>query len=124
MEIRQIPKEQLSQKTTELKKAGWQLTLLTGVDRPDKFQMVYHFNKLNAADLLQVTTDLAKESPRVPSLVSLYPLADWMERETYDLFGIVFEGLPNLKLLFLPDDFEGHPLRKDFVAYKRILPGG
>ena len=41
MEIRQIPKEQLSQKTTELKKAGWQLTLLTGVDRPDKFQMVY-----------------------------------------------------------------------------------
>jgi len=124
MEIRQIPKEQLSQKTTELKKAGWQLTLLTGVDRPDKFQMVYHFNKLNAADLLQVTTDLAKESPRVPSLVSLYPLADWMERETYDLFGIVFEGHPNLKRLFLPDDFEGHPLRKDFVAYKRILPGG
>src|SRR3989344_3661049 len=117
MEIRQIPKEQLSQKTTELKKAGWQLTLLTGVDRPDKFQMVYHFNKLNAADLLQVTTDLAKESPRVPSLVSLYPLADWMERETYDLFGIVFEGHPNLKRLFLPDDFEGHPLRKDFVAY-------
>ena len=124
MEIRQIPKEQLSQKTTELKKAGWQLTLLTGVDRPDKFQMVYHFNKLNAADLLQVTTDLAKESPRVPSLVSLYPLADWMERETYDLFGIVFEGHTNLKRLFLPDDFEGHPLRKDFVAYKRILPGG
>ena len=124
MEIQQFPKEQFLQKAGELKAAGWHLTLLSGVDRGDTFQMVYHFNKLNAPDLLQLTVDIVKESPKVSSLTSFYPLADWMERETYDLFGIVFEGHPNLKRLFLPDDFDGYPLRKDFVAYKRILPGG
>ena len=124
METQQIQKEQLLQKAAELQKGGWLLMLLSGVDRKDKFQVVYHFHKHGSPDLLQLTVDLPHESPSALSLVSVYPLADWMERETYDLFGITFEGHPNLTRLFLPEDYDGHPLRKDFVAYKRILPGG
>lgn len=124
MDIQLIPKEQILQKVAELKQSGWLLMLLSGVDRGDKFQVVYHFHKHLTPDILQLTVDLPKEKPAVASLVNHFPLADWMERETYDLFGIMFEGHPNMKRLFLPDDFDGHPLRKDFVAYKRILPGG
>lgn len=124
MDLQQSTREQLLQKANELKNADWQLMLVSGVDRGDKFQVVYHFHKLSAPDLLQLTVDLPKESPSVPSLASLFPLADWMECETYDMFGIKFEGHPNLKRLFLPDDFDGYPLRKDFIAFKRLLPGG
>ncbi|MDO8557822.1 MAG: NADH-quinone oxidoreductase subunit C [bacterium] len=124
MDLFQLTKEQLLQKATELKSSGWLLMLLSGVDRQDKFQAVYHFHKHGAPDLLQLTVDLPKENPAIASLASLFPLADWMERETYDLFGIRFDGHPNLKRLFLPDNFEGYPLRKDFIAYKRLLPGG
>lgn len=124
MESQQLSREQLLQKVTELKNSGWLLMLISGVDRGDKFQVVYHFHKHLEPGLLQLTVDLVKDKPIVQSLASYFPLADWMERETYDLFGIIFEGHPNLKRLFLPDDYDGHPLRKDFAAYKRILPGG
>ena len=124
MDLLQLTKEQLFKKTTELKDSGWLLMLVSGVDRGDKFQVVYHFHKHGAPDTTQLTVDLPKENPTILSLVSTFPLADWMERETYDLFGIIFEGHPNLKRLFLPDNFDGHPLRKDFIAYKRLLPGG
>ena len=124
MNIEQILKENLLQKSFELKKDAWQLLLITGVDRGTTFQVVYHFGKHGVADVLQCTVDAGKEASSVVSLTSIFPLADWMERETYDMFGIRFEGHPNLTRLFLPDDFEGYPLRKDFIAYKRILPGG
>lgn len=124
MEIVTIKKDELPQKAYRLMQEKWQLLLVSGVDRGETFQVVYHFGKHGAADLLQLTVDAGKEAPSAPSITAMFPLADWMERETYDLFGIRFEGHPNLTRLFLPDDFDGHPLRKDFVAYKRILPGG
>jgi len=124
MELLVLPKEQLLEKAFALKKQGWQLLLVSGVDRGDKFQTVYHFGKHGNADLMQITCDLGKDSPAAPSIAHIFPLADWMECETYDLFGISFTGHPHLKRLFLPEDFDGHPLRKDFVAYKRLLPGG
>ncbi|MDP3963664.1 MAG: NADH-quinone oxidoreductase subunit C [bacterium] len=124
MESLLIKKEELLAKAFELKKAAWQLLLVTGVDRGQTLQAVYHFGKHGAAELLQLTVDAGSQTPSVPSITAIFPLADWMERETYDMFGIRFEGHPNLTRLFLPDDFEGYPLRKDFVAFKRILPGG
>ncbi|MCL5935109.1 MAG: NADH-quinone oxidoreductase subunit C, partial [Firmicutes bacterium] len=61
-----------------------------------------------------VKTKADKEVPRVPSVTAIWGAADWQEREVYDLFGIVFEGHPNLKRILLSDDFPGYPLRKDY----------
>ncbi|NJL82215.1 MAG: NAD(P)H-quinone oxidoreductase subunit J [Chloroflexaceae bacterium] len=59
---------------------------------------------------------LPRENPSVPSLYWLWKAADWQERETYDMFGIVFEGHPNLKRLLMPEDWRGWPLRKDYIS--------
>ncbi len=57
---------------------------------------------------------LDREDPTMPSIVNVWSAANWQERECYDLFGVLFEGHPDLRRLLLPDDFEGHPLRKDY----------
>ena len=80
--------------------------------------------------LLRLETTAPDDDPRVPSLTSVYPTNDWHERETYDFFGIVFAGHPSLTRIEMPDDWEGHPQRKDYplggigVEYKgaRIPP--
>lgn len=80
--------------------------------------------------LLRLETTAPDSDPRLPSLTSVYPTNDWHERETYDFFGIVFAGHPSLTRIEMPDDWEGHPQRKDYplggidVEYKgaRIPP--
>jgi NADH-quinone oxidoreductase subunit C len=65
--------------------------------------------------------------PIVPSLANLWPSANWAERQVYDLFGVRFDGHPNLKRIMMPDDWEGHPLRKDYPlrgTSRRFTPGG
>ena len=57
----------------------------------------------------------------VPSAIDLWPAADWFEREAWDMFGVVFEGHPNLRRILCHEDFEGHPMRKDFPADKRFF---
>jgi NADH-quinone oxidoreductase subunit C len=64
-------------------------------------------------------TDVDEHDPRVESWVSIYPGADWHERETWEMYGIVFDGHPALRHLYLPFEFEGHPLRKDFPLLAR-----
>ena len=61
-------------------------------------------------------TAISREEPRIASLATLYPGVDWHEREMYDMYGVIFEGHPNLKRILLPDDWEGFPFRKDYVA--------
>ncbi|MCS7309712.1 MAG: NADH-quinone oxidoreductase subunit C [Armatimonadetes bacterium] len=63
-----------------------------------------------------VLTAISREEPRIASLATLYPGVDWHEREMYDMYGVLFEGHPNLKRILLPDDWEGFPFRKDYVA--------
>lgn len=63
-----------------------------------------------------VFTTISREEPRIASLATLYPGVDWHEREMYDMYGVIFEGHPNLKRILLPDDWEGFPFRKDYVA--------
>ena len=92
------------------------MTCVSGVDMIDHVESIYHFRSLRNNWLLQVRVKLPSENPRVASLVSIYPSANWLERETYDLFGIVFEGHPDLRRILLDDDFFGYPLRKDFRA--------
>lgn len=87
---------------------------LTAVDYPDGFELVYHLHSSRKRHTVAVKARLPKENPAAPSVTSLWPSADFQEREVYDLLGIRFENHPNLQRILLPDDFEGYPLRKDF----------
>jgi NADH-quinone oxidoreductase subunit C len=69
---------------------------------------------------LRLRTRVPRDSGRLPSLTDVWPGAGWHERETFEMFGIVFDGHPNLVPLLLPDGFEGHPLRKEFVLASRV----
>ncbi|MGI6630142.1 MAG: NADH-quinone oxidoreductase subunit C [Bacillota bacterium] len=89
---------------------------VTAVDYPDNLTVVYHLMSLKDAKVLRVKTVLDKENPHIDSAVSLWNAANVMERETYDLLGVIFDGHPDLKRILCPDDFEGHPLRKDFIV--------
>lgn len=93
-----------------------QLLDICGVDFPDReerFEVVYHLLSLtrNARVRVKVTTD---ERRPVPSAVSVFPCADWFEREAFDMYGMLFEGHPDLRRLLTDYGFQGHPLRKDF----------
>lgn len=90
------------------------LANLTAVDYQDRFELVYHIYSIPGNRKLLVKADVDHEQPLAPSAVSIWPTADWQEREVFDLMGIRFEGHPNLQRILLPDEFEGHPLRKDF----------
>ena len=63
---------------------------------------------------VRLETSVSVEDPHLPSLTALYPGADWQERETYDMFGIVYDGHPALTRILMPDDWDGHPQRKDY----------
>jgi NADH-quinone oxidoreductase subunit C len=94
----------------------WNIIDVTAIDWPGRerrFDVVYHLlsPKLNAR--VRVRAEVAEGSP-VPSIISVFPGADWFERETYDLYGILFTGHPDMRRLLTDYGFEGHPLRKDF----------
>jgi NADH/F420H2 dehydrogenase subunit C len=88
---------------------------LTSVDYPERFEIVYQlYNLTRQEGPLRMKVDADKGDPKVPSLVSVWPGANLMEREAYDMFGVKFEGHPNLKRILLWEGFYGHPLRKDW----------
>ncbi len=90
------------------------LSDLTGIDCGNgRFEVVYHLLSMQHQKRLRVKISISEPS-QVPSVVSIWPAADWHEREAYDLLGISFAGHPGLKRLLTPDEFIGHPLRKDF----------
>lgn len=90
------------------------LSCVTGVDMIDHIESIYHFRALAQNWLLQARVRLTAEHPEVDSLVSLYPSANWLEREQYDMFGIIYRGHPDLRRILLEDEFIGHPLLKSF----------
>ncbi len=92
-------------------------TLVTAVDRypaEPRFQMVYQFLSTTHRDRVRLHADLPGEDPALPTIVDLFPGTGFMEREVYDMFGIRFEGHPDLRRLLMPEAYEHHPLRKDF----------
>jgi NADH-quinone oxidoreductase subunit C len=100
---------------------------LAGVDTGREMQAVYHVWSATTADWLRVTAEgLPRDDPRVPSVTFLWPGAEWMERETYDMFGIVFEGNRDLRRIYMPPDYTSFPLRKDFFLADDAArsPGG
>jgi len=91
---------------------------LTCVDRPweeRRFCVTYNFYSLSRNRRLFLRVRVPQGEP-VPTLSGLYPAANWAEREVYDLFGVVFADHPDLRRIELPDDWEGHPLQKDYPA--------
>ncbi|HZU17316.1 MAG TPA: NADH-quinone oxidoreductase subunit C [Candidatus Dormibacteraeota bacterium] len=81
---------------------------------PERFELVYQLRNMRTHHELRVRVFVPEDDPRVPSVHDLYGPANWDERETWDLFGIVFEGHPNLTRILMPDDWVGHPLRRDY----------
>ena len=87
-----------------------------GVDKLDHFQVVYQLTSLRGPQKLRVKAIVDRDNPVIDSVTRIWAGADFMEREAYDMFGIQFKGHPNLKRIYMWDDFEGFPLRKDYVT--------
>jgi NADH-quinone oxidoreductase subunit C len=100
------------------------LSWLGGVDylpREPRFELVYHLLSLTRNSRLALKVRLPGESPRAPSVVGVWPTANWHERETYDFYGIEFEGHPDLTRILLPEEWVGWPLRKDSpLGYQEV----
>ncbi|MEE8350375.1 MAG: NADH-quinone oxidoreductase subunit C [Acidobacteriota bacterium] len=95
---------------------------MTAVDyfkKTPRFEVVYQFLSLKNLTRIRVKVPVDAEKPEVESLVSLWPSANWYEREVYDMFGITFRGHPDLKRILMYPEFEGHPLRKDYPIDRR-----
>lgn len=91
------------------------LSCITGVDYLDYIEVVYNLTSIDHNHSLVLKVRCDRENPEVSSLYSLFRGADYQEREIYDLLGVRFVGHPNLKRLFMWDDFKGHPLRRDYL---------
>ena len=101
--------------------AGFELLAdLSGVDflgvapPEERFLVAYHLYSLSENVRLRLRVFVPDGDERVPTVTGVYPTAEWQEREAYDFFGIVFEGHPDLRRILMPDDWEGHPHRKDY----------
>ena len=92
------------------------LTTLCGMHYPEKDQLgvVYHLHSFSNNHRIRIKTNTPLTDPVISSVTSIWPTANWMERETYDFFGILFEGHPNLKRILNVDDMTDFPLRKEF----------
>jgi NADH-quinone oxidoreductase subunit C len=92
------------------------LECITGIDFPDDAQIhvVYHVYSYVKKHRIVLKAFLDREDAAIPTLVNVWPTANWQERECFDLLGVLFDGHPDLRRLLLPDDWIGHPLRKDY----------
>ena len=97
---------------------------LTAVDWKDHIEMVYHLYNMEENVKLEVKAALDSAAPVIESATSLYPGAEFEEREVYDLMGVEFLGHPDLRRILMPDNYPAHPLRKDFVAPVPKMEGG
>ena len=111
-----VPVSQLADIMLDLKESfGFDfLTNLTAVDYLEHFNVVYNISRTTGPEMIHIITKIDRKEPQVPSMVSIWGGAIWQEREAYDLLGIIFTGHPNLKRILLDDNWEDHPLRRDF----------
>ena len=84
-------------------------------DGESDLSVIYHLFSSSLKHYITLKTFVSRETPKVKSVANLYRTADWHEREAYDMYGIIFEGHPDLKRILLEEDWEGYPLRKDYV---------
>jgi NADH-quinone oxidoreductase subunit C len=101
-----------------LDQQGYFLEAITGVDWLDRGQIevIYDYGRLGGEHCrVMVRVFIPREEPVLPSISAIFPAADWHERETFDFYGVRFQGHPNLIRILLPEDADFHPLRKDFT---------
>ena len=110
-----------------IKKLAWQikedfdiLYSLAVVDYSPDFELNYVFSNYRNADILIVKVNITEKDFKIDSITDVFSSANWEEREAYDLFGIKFNGHPDLRRILLPEDWPGHPLRKDFKVDDEI----
>ncbi len=123
-----VAPDELFTVAAEAKAMGYRLlSVLSAYDRTDHFGVFYAFLKVadtpaQFAELrLRVVLPKAAGEPKVQSLVDLHPSADWHEREMFDMYGIQFLGHPDLRRMFLPDGWTGHPMRKDYKEPEQFV---
>jgi NADH-quinone oxidoreductase subunit C len=116
-----LRKDRVREAIKLLKDLGFNhLQTLTGVDylriknRKARFEVVYQLYSIEKRLQLRLRVEVPEDDPEVDSIVDLFPCANFLEREVYDLLGIRFKGHPNLKRILLPENWVGHPLRKDY----------
>ena len=118
-----VPAEAVREALGGLRSEGFRLlTFLTCVDHladasgeyPKRFEIVYQLRNLDSLEQLRVRAFIDGDPPKIDSVQDMFPPANWDERETYDLFGIVFNDHPDLTRILMPDDWVGHPLRRDY----------
>ncbi|TLM92195.1 MAG: NADH-quinone oxidoreductase subunit C [Actinobacteria bacterium] len=110
-----IERERLLETMYELRELGFdRLTMVTAVDRGEYFVLVYRLKSRTLSAGLFVKTKVPRDETQVASVYEVWPAADWQEREVFDLFGIEFLGHPDLRRILLPEEWVGHPLRKDY----------
>ena len=118
-----VPADSVRDALAGLRSDGYRLlTFLTCVDHladssrewPARYEMIYQLRNLETREQLRVRAFVDGDPPRIDSVHDIFPPANWDERETYDLFGIVFNDHPDLTRILMPDDWVGHPLRRDY----------
>jgi NADH-quinone oxidoreductase subunit C len=115
---------------SSLKDEGYRLLLfLTCVDHlvdasrkwPGRYEIVYQLRNMATLEQLRVRTFIDGDSPRIDSVSDVFPPANWDERETWDMFGVVFNNHPDLTRILMPDDWVGHPLRRDYPVGGEVV---
>ena len=103
------------------------LQCITGIDLGDNIlQSRYNFHSMRHGTLIEIRISVTRDSPNIPSIEKIWRIGDWFERETYDMYGIIFDGHRDLRRMLLPEDWEGYPLRKDYKeqeTYHGIVVG-
>lgn len=123
-----VPKDQYEAAVRTCHEAGFKYcSVLSAIDWKDRLTLVTSLSRIDAAEVgaktIHIKVDLPRQGARVWSISNLYPGANWHERETYDMYGIRFEGHPNHRRILLPDNWQGgHPLLKDFVDKRPKRP--
>lgn len=110
-----VRKEGLLNIVEHLKSRGYNyLSFVTAVDNRKDLTLIYLLASVPSQHTITIRVNLPKSKPHIDSLVALYKGADWLEREVFDLFGIRFNNHPDLRRILLPEEWEGHPLRKSY----------
>jgi NADH-quinone oxidoreductase subunit C len=119
-----VPREAVREALEALKGDGYRsYVFMTAVDHlatpdrpapPERFELAYQLRDMESREEIRVRVYVPEDDPSAPSVHDIFAPANWDERETWDLFGIRFDGHPDLDRILLPDDWVGHPLRRDF----------
>jgi NADH-quinone oxidoreductase subunit C len=114
-----ITLEQLVPAVEAIRKMGFaRLSDITAVDyfpeTDPRFHLVYQFTSLEHRAIMEIRVPVPGVEPKAGTITAIYPNANWREREVFDMFGITFEGHPDLRRILMPHDWEGYPLRKDY----------